>query len=77
MNSTNSKKNKGAPGKEGKQNKKESAIEEQLGKIEQSILMNGKSIARAIETSSKQNNAMASLQKEITMRDQIIEKLRA
>ena len=69
MNTTNNKKNKGTPGKEGKQKKKESAIEEQLGKIEQSILMNGKSIARAIETSSKQNNAMASLQKEITMRD--------
>ena len=71
MNASNNKKNKGSsPSKEAsKQKRKESAIEEQLGKIEQSILMNGKSIARAIETSSKQNNAMASLQKEITMRD--------
>ena len=75
MNASNNKKSKGSPSKESKK-KKESGIEEQLGKIEQSILMNGKSIARAIETSSKQNNAMASLQKEITMRDQIIEKLR-
>ena len=54
-------KKKASPTKESKAKKKESALEEQLGKIEQSILMNGKSIARAIETSSKQNNAMASL----------------
>ena len=34
---------------------------EKLVKIDKSILMNGKSIARAIETSSKQNNVMSGL----------------
>ena len=41
--------------------KDESGQEEKLVKVDKSILMNGKSIARAIETSSKQNNLMSGL----------------
>ena len=44
--------------------------------MEDAMLMNGKSIARAIENSSKQSELKNAMQNEITIRDQIIDKLR-